>query len=380
MKVCLFADFPLGALDRVDGGRGAGQMATWLPQLARAWASSEGMELHWCVFSRETPRQRRETRWGQTFHILPGGRITTGLASMRLLPRMAFRSVIRDLRPDLIHCWGTEHVYSSALWEFSGPGILSMQGILSECWKTGGLKGWRWRLMKAWEPPALRRARIVTSESEWGLARVRELVPGVSTRRIEYGVEDSFYDQTWSPTPDAPRLLFAGSLSRIKGFDILLDMLTRHRRLNWRLVVAGDGPMAAHLRDLNHPCVDVLGVVTTRRIQQEMARAWALVLCSRADTCPNVVKEARVIGLPVVVSPHGGHAEYVEDGRDGWVVRSGDPEDWFAALNRVCSDFQALLTMGRARREFFRDHFRPEHTATAFQALYRELAGAATAS
>lgn len=374
MRVCLFADFPAGALTGEGGGRGAGQMATWLPQLAQAFADIPGIELHWCVFSREVSRPRLEKRWGQFFHLLPGGRITTGLLSMRLLPRMAFRRVLRDIRPDVIHCWGTEKMYSAALWEFQGPSILSVQGILTEYWKTGGMGGWRWWMLKEWEPPAIRRARVVTSESNWGLARIREIEAGVETRLVEYGVAPGFYDVAWRPDPRAPRILFAGTLGRTKGFDILLQMLRRHRTLPWTLVVAGDGPLGAALRELRHPSVEVLGMVTTERLQAEMSRAWALVLPSRADTSPNVVKEARVIGLPVVVSPHGGHAGYVENGVDGWVVSTEDPEEWFAAQDRICGELEGAKAMGGARRAFFREHFRPEHTAAGFVRLYRELA------
>ena len=373
VKVCIFADFPLGALEGEAQGRGAGQLSTWFPQLASAFELYPELEIHWCILDKGVKRRTEIRRWNQVFHILPGGRITTGLLSGRWLPRRAFRRVLLDVRPDVIHCWGTEKMYSAALWEFKGPRILSMQGILSTIWRTGGLTGWRWRLLKAWEPPAIRRARVVTTESEWGGARIREIAPGVETRRIEYGVANSFYDVPWRPDPQIPRILFAGTLSVIKGFDILLEMLVRHPSLPWRLVVAGEGPFGPALRELRHPCVDCLGVVTTQRLQVEMSRAWALVLPSRADTSPNVVKEARVIGLPVVVSPHGGHFEYVQDGVDGRVVSTPDPEDWLNALDWMCRDLERVVAMGRARHDYFREHFRPEHTASAFMRLYRDV-------
>ena len=373
MKVCIFADFPPGAIYGESQGRGAGQQSTWFPQLAQAFGASGGMEIHWCVLVKRLHRPETVQRWNQFFHLLPGGRITTGLLSGRWLPRRAFRRVLREVEPDVIHCWGTESLNSAALWEFKGPRILSMQGIVSAYWKTGGLKGWRWRLLKAWEPPAILRASVVTSESEWGLARVREIVPRVETRRIEYGVAGSFYDVAWKPDPQVPRILFAGTLSVIKGFDILLEMLVRHPALPWRLVVAGDGPLGPALRALRHPSVDVLGTVTTSQLQHEMSRAWALVLPSRADTSPNVVKEARVVGLPVVVSPHGGHSEYVEDGVDGRLLDTSDPEEWFTALGRMCQDPGCVEAMGRARHDYFRDYFRAGHTASAFLRLYREM-------
>ena len=131
--------------------------------------------------------------------------------------------------------------------------------------------------------------------------------------------------------------------------------------------------MAGALRDLNNPSVEVRGLLTTKQVQEEMARAWALVMPSRADTSPNVVKEARVIGMSIIVSPHGGHAEYVEHGVDGLQVDSEDPDAWFTALDSLCADFVRCKVMGRVHHQCFREHFRPKNTADQFMELYREL-------
>ena len=76
--------------------------------------------------------------------------------------------------------------------------------------------------------------------------------------------------------------------------------------------------MADTLRELNDPSIEVLGMLKTNDVQAQMSKAWALVTPTRADTSPNVVKEARVIGLPIIGSPNGGHAEYIDHGNDGF--------------------------------------------------------------
>ena len=372
-RVCLFADFPVGALEGEAAGRGAGQVATWFPQLARAFGECRDLDIHWCVLCKNLLRPRVERAWNQTFHLTPGGRITSGLLAGRWLPRRACRKVIQALGPDLIHCWGTENLNAAALWEFEGPSILSMQGILTVYARTGGLPGWRWGRMTAWEPRSIRRAGVVTSESPWGVQAVLDMRPDAVTRQIEYGVNHSFFDVAWTPDPAHPRVLFAGTLSVIKGVDILLELLARHPRPSWTLVIAGGGPLEERVRALRHPAVEVVGVLTTQRLQAEMARAWALVLPSRADTSPNIVKEARVVGLPVVVSPNGGHAQYVRDGVDGRRIDSEDPEEWFAALDHLCGRFDLCREMGARGREAYRDLLRPERTAEGFLKLYREL-------
>jgi glycosyltransferase involved in cell wall biosynthesis len=138
-------------------------------------------------------------------------------------------------------------------------------------------------------------------------------------------------------------------------------------------VIACGGYLQEALRSLNDPMVEVLGIIKTPELQSRMARAWALIHPSRADTSPNVVKEARVIGLPVIGSPHGGHAEYIEHGKDGLIVDNEDPEAWFNAINDLASNCQLCRSMGLARHEHFRECFRPEKTAGAFLDLYLEM-------
>jgi glycosyltransferase involved in cell wall biosynthesis len=248
-----------------------------------------------------------------------------------------------------------------------------MQGVITTYYKTGDLKGWRWELFRHWESLSIRKATIVTSESRWGMDRVEEIIPNKTLRKVEYGVHPSFYEIPWQPDELKPRILFVGGLNRLKGVDILLEMLRQHPNLPWKMVFVGNGYLAGELKSLNATSVEVLGVLKTQQIHDEMAKAWALVMPSRADTSPNVVKEARVIGLPVVGSPSGGHAEYIQHGIDGFIIPGENPEDWYQALNTLATDFKLCRTMGGTTHEYFRDYFRPERTADSFLKLYREI-------
>ena len=372
-KICIMAEFPIGVLGGVMAGRGGGHAATWLPQLAKAWENQKDFEIHWCVLDRTTRSIVSTQCWNQYFHRLPCPSITTSMLLARWPQRLAYRKILHQIKPDLIHCWGTETLHGAALLEFDGPSILSMQGVITTYYKTGELKGWRWKIFRHWEPLSMRKASMITSESQWGMNQVKSIAPGKKLNRVEYGVFPSYYDVTWQPEPKKPRVLFVGGLGRLKGIDIILKMLKRYPKRPWQMVFAGGGYLADELRSLNDPSVEVLGMLKTNEVQAEMAKAWALVMPSRADTSPNVVKEARVIGLPVVGSPHGGHAEYIDHGKDGFIIPSEDPNAWFQALNQLASDYDLCKTMGNARHEYFRDYFRPEKTAEGFLELYGRM-------
>lgn len=372
-SICIFAEFPLKSLKEGLVGRGGGQGATWFPQLAQSWESCVEFDIHWGVFDKSLKNKESITYLNQTFHRIPSVSTSASLLLGRWPHRLSASNLIRNVKPNLVHCWGTENLNGAALLGFKGPSIVSMQGIVSPYLKTGDLNTWQWKMFRHYEKTSLRLAKFVTSESQWGLDRVAEIHPSVSSQRIEYGVHPSFYRVTWAPVTIQPRFLFVGGLNRLKGIDILIEMLRRHPKRNWKMVFAGDGYLMNALKSLNDPMVEVLGMLKTEQVQQEMSKAWGLVMPSRADTSPNVVKEARVIGLPVVGSPHGGHTEYIAHGRDGLIVESSNADAWFQSINSLAMNYQLCRSMGNYRHEHFREYFRPEKTAEEFLNLYRSL-------
>jgi GT2 family glycosyltransferase/glycosyltransferase involved in cell wall biosynthesis len=67
------------------------------------------------------------------------------------------------------------------------------------------------------------------------------------------------------------------------------------------------------------------------------------------ENAPLVVDEALQVGLPVVVSDHGGLAERVREGRDGLRFRPGDASDLARVLGRLRDDPALRAALGTAR-------------------------------
>ena len=107
----------------------------------------------------------------------------------------------------------------------------------------------------------------------------------------------------WSPGREARKdLLFVGSLTRRKGFNIAVEALTalRYSYPDLRLIVAGE---PAESKTEWYPTTP--GVVFTGRIDREQLRqlyrtAAALVYPTIHEGSPRVVKEAMACGCPVV--------------------------------------------------------------------------------
>ena len=104
-----------------------------------------------------------------------------------------------------------------------------------------------------------------------------------------------------------------------------------------------------------------------------MARAWCLVHPTRADTSPNCVKEARVIGLPVVTTPNGGQTQYVHHGKSGFIHPAGDVEGLIQGVLAVTQSREISLQMGATGQAECRAKLTPAATAGHLLEIYQTV-------
>jgi colanic acid/amylovoran biosynthesis glycosyltransferase len=138
---------------------------------------------------------------------------------------------------------------------------------------------------------------------------------------------------------EPPEVLFAGRLSAEKGID---DLLAAADGL--RLVVAGDGPLRAHVPG-------ALGFVPRAELERLYGRAAVVACPSRREGLGVVCAEAMAHARPVVASAVGGLRDLVVDGQTGLLVAPGDRVGLRAALERLLGDRALRQRLGAAGRE-----------------------------
>ena len=89
---------------------------------------------------------------------------------------------------------------------------------------------------------------------------------------------------------------------------------------------------------------------------------------------PMSILEAMAHNLPVIAPAVGGLVEIIEDGVDGFLVASRDPEV-FAEKCLLLRDPELRLRMGRAARAKVERCFSADMMARSYLRLYHELAG-----
>ena len=166
------------------------------------------------------------------------------------------------------------------------------------------------------------------------------------------------------PAAAEPLLVFAGRHIAEKRVPALVRAFERvhAERPELRCEIYGDGPerpaVLELVRELGlEASVEAPGFVDSERVDAALRRAACMVLPSRREGYGLVVLEAAARGTPSVVAagPDNAAVELVEDGRNGYVAGSAEPDELAAAILRVLDGGQELRV---ATSEWFRENAR----------------------
>ena len=348
----------------------------WLVALHESLERQDEFQVHWVTFSKHLRKPLRFESHGQQIHVLPRFKRIFGLFSLYAPDRLKVARELRRINPDVVHSWGTEDSYGLCGADFNGAWLHSVQGAMRACVQRA------WfnipvLLHSFYEPRVWRRARHITTESPWAADRVRETVPDASPYHLEYAVEDRFFHKERRPAP-APQCLYIGTYTNIKNVAFLIEAFADPRLAHVKLKLAGFPPGFAP--PVLPPNVEELGIVGRDEVAALLAESWALVHMSKGDTGPTVVKEARVVGLPVVLSDSCGSAQHVEHGKSGFILPHDDREGFVNAVLAVTQNVETSLSMGAYGQPECRAALSKEKMIATLLAIYRRvLAGACSA-
>ena len=162
--------------------------------------------------------------------------------------------------------------------------------------------------------------------------------------------------------------LYVGRLTESKGIDTLIAAFEKYRSEyagNWGLTCIGNGPLASKLQ--LQPGIAVEAFADQVSLAIYARRMGALILPSRYEPWGVVAHEFAVAGLPLVVSNRvGARHQFLVDGLNGYVFKSGSKDDLAEKMNSIASrtDMQLLL-MGRISRQLA-GSLTPEIVAASF--------------
>jgi glycosyltransferase involved in cell wall biosynthesis len=194
--------------------------------------------------------------------------------------------------------------------------------------------------------------------------KIRTVWNGIDIWRFAYA----------GPKPGGPAVM-VGRLSPEKNVDGLLRAaaLAGQMSPSFRLMIAGDGPCSADLKELAAELalgdrVRFLGEV--RDVPALLLGAGLFVLPSLTEGISLTLLEAMARGLPVVTTRVGGNPEVVVEGETGFLVAPRAPVELARAMIALHLAPDVGRQMGIAGRARVERHFDIRRTVRAFESLY----------
>ena len=213
---------------------------------------------------------------------------------------------------------------------------------------------WAGRILRKWKLSKLH----ASPAPIWGIGKF-----AVDEYRKEFGSQRAYFNlpyfsdlQRFKTTEREEKservFLFSGSLIARKGVDLLVAAFARLAREvpNVRLRIIGDGELRVASER-----VDFVGFRDWQELPGEYAAADVLCVPSRYDGWGLVVPEGLASGLPVIATDRMGAAlEFVETGRNGWLIPAGDEDAIFSSMQEAAS--VSLHELGQRAKESVSGH------------------------
>lgn len=326
-------------------------------------ALAERIELRVILLSERDPRRAYDLHreeWHFDARVLPGRSLVAG--GRWLVLNRGIREELRQLRPDAVLIGGWNQ---PTFWQAARSGLPYALWVEStgRDERAGRLEWLKRRLL-----------RSASGVLVPGTA-AREYVLGLGVEAGRIAVAPNGFDLgVFTDAVEREQrtgegyVLTVARLSREKDVGTLLRAVDG---LDAEVVVVGDGPEEAALREVAPPNVRFAGRATRDELPRWYAHARVFVLPSRSETWGMALSEAAAAGLPLVATEAVGAAwDLIEPGVNGYRVPVGDPNALRQALE------QAIAWRGEAagrRSRELAEQATPDRWADAVEGFLERL-------
>lgn len=279
-----------------------------------------------------------------------------------------FSKILENEKPDIVHIWGTEYTYSYAMAKSSHckeHTVVSIQGIISRCASAYMADvpdsvrwGWTFRDIVRWdnlrcqqrkfakrgqyEELALRLADNLIGRTEWDQAIGQKINPNAKYYKCNEILRPSFYSRMGQWTEDGCErysLFVSQGAYPLKGLHKVLEAVYQLKESYpaVKLYVAGSKKLhrVTFLEKVKQSTYDryierlirkysleesivAVGRLTEDEMAERLLKTNVFISASSMENESNSLSEAKLIGVPAVVSYAGGTTSRINHGVDGF--------------------------------------------------------------
>lgn len=285
----------------------------------------------------------------RAFDVPRSGQLRVGFPTARI------NSILRDLRPDVIHLAAPAVLGAAAVRaarRFGIPTVAVYQTDLAGFIERYGA-GWMSEHVWSWIARLHRQADLSLAPSStavWAL-RTRGVdqvaLWGRGVDAVRFSPEHRSNDlRRWLAPNDEVVVGYVGRLAREKQIELLAPLA---RRADIRLLIVGDGPERSRL-ERAMPGAVFVGHQDGARLGQFHASIDVFVHAGIDETFCQSIQEAMASGVPVVAPAAGGPLDLVRHGITGYLWTPDRPGTLVAAVDDLVASPVRRAAMGSAGR------------------------------
>lgn len=160
-------------------------------------------------------------------------------------------------------------------------------------------------------------------------------------------------------------------LRAAKNHEILIDAFNELNLKNTALVIVGDGPQEAHLREFTKDKPNIFMLGNRFDVSEFMASFDIFVLPSKMEALGTAILEAQSCGVPCVGSKVGGIVEAIAQDKSGFLFENKD--ELKSALKRLIEDENLRQNFGKNARKIVQEKFSIEKMIADTEKMYENL-------
>ncbi len=182
-----------------------------------------------------------------------------------------------------------------------------------------------------------------------------------------YASDTTLFEDALNREQSKKQFIFTGRLAKEKGIDLLVDAFLNSKQRqahDWQLVLIGNGPLKDSIPV--HPSITWIDFLQPQQLLEKMKEGGVFVLPSTYEPWGVVIHDYASAGFPIICSEAcGAAAVFVQNGENGYVVKSNDREDLTQAILHMVNSSPAELLRMKTLSHKLSTRITPLHSANA---------------
>lgn len=305
-----------------------------------------------------------------------------------------YLKIIDEVKPDVIHIFGTELGYGKIITKVDIPVVIQIQGnitIYKNMWFRCGLTHFdifkysniislllgngifhtyhKFKKMAKREQHILTNCRYIIGRTDWDKRICSILAPEAKYFYCEEIIRDEFYNLSNIANFNNIPIFSSTMFNNIyKGLETILEAsnILKNKlqlKFQWNIYGISENDEIISIFEnkfklkFNESNVYFKGQVCANELANSLSKTHIFIHPSHIENSPNSIAEAMLLGLPIIATYAGGIPSILKDRHEGILVQDGDYIAMSGAIIEILQDNRKAKFYGKnAKNSALRKH------------------------